>query len=408
MAPKKLYENLLNEKGTGQKTMKKIQRLKQGDKVMTKVKTIIIAGILFLCSCSDSSTSSSNTEYSSDAVSELSSSSEGTSSTGVAVSSSGTLTSSSSLVVVDPMSSESKSSSSNSGIITNKALPISLYMTTASKVLQKTVQSIDAMKKEAYDIDLDTINATTEFWFIIVNNGDSAITGLKITSDHASFKVTPDTMVTLSPLNGDIGMITLIKVTIEHGISASGLENANLLTGDQYSHIKFSGNYMDSAFSVTYTMHSFAKRMVVYLNVPDTVLMQRWDVITSFQTPHITDSLYLLQGHYDNPTENYSSKFRYVYVDANSNDCYVEFSNNNVSYTVDSSFNKTFKSMTEFEALSTEDVYSFVVTDSVAYNYFVDKTSYTTYFDNYSTYLRDRNCATLVIDNYYNTQYIVK
>ena len=64
--------------------------------------------------------------------------------------------------------------------------------------------------------------------------------------------------------------------------------------------------------------------------------------------------------------------------------------------------------MTEFEALSTEDVYSFVVTDSVAYNYFVDKTSYTTYFDNYSTYLRDRNCATLVIDNYYNTQYIVK
>ena len=374
---------------------------------MTKIKTIIIAGILFLCSCSDSSTSSSNTEYSSEAQTELSSSSVGTSSSDIAVSSSGTLTSSSSLVVVDPMSSESKSSSSNSGIITNKALPISLYMTTASKVLQKTVQSIDAMKKEAYDIDLDTINATTEFWFIIVNNGDSAITGLKITSDHSSFKVTPDTMVTLSPLNGDVGMITLIKVTIEHGISASGLENANLLTGDQYSHIKFSGNYMDSAFSVTYTMHSFAKRMVVYLNVPDTVLMQRWDVITSFQTPHITDSLYLLQGH-DNPTENYSSKFRYVYVDANSNDCYVEFSNNNVSYTVDSSFNKTFKSMTEFDALSTEDVYSFVVTDSVAYNYFIDKTSYTTYFDNYSTYLRDRNCATLVIDNYYNTQYIVK
>ena len=374
---------------------------------MTKVKTIIIAGILFLCSCSDSSTSSSNTEYSSEAQTELSSSSVGTSSSDIAVSSSGTLTSSSSLVVVDPMSSESKSSSSNSGIITNKALPISLYMTTASKVLQKTVQSIDAMKKEAYDIDLDTINATTEFWFIIVNNGDSAITGLKITSDHSSFKVTPDTIVTLSPLNGDVGMITLIKVTIEHGISASGLENANLLTNDQYSHIKFSSNYMDSAFSITYTMHSFTKRMVVYLNVPDTVLMQRGFVVTSFQTPHVTDSLYLLSG-VGNAVKNYSSKFRYIYVDANSSNCYVEFSNNNVSYTVDSSFNKTFKSMTEFEALSTEDVYSFVVTDSVAYNYFIDKTSYTTYFDNYSTYLRDRNCATLVIDNYYNTQYIVK
>jgi len=376
---------------------------------MTKVKTIIIAGILFLCSCSDSSTSSSNTEYSSEAVSELSSSSiTGSSSSDIAVSSSSTLTSSSSLVVVDPMSSESKSSSSNSGIITNKALPISLYMTTASKVLQKTVQSIDAMKKEAYDIDLDTINATTEFWFIIVNNGDSAITGLKITSDHSSFKVTPDTMVTLSPLNGDVGMITLIKVTIEHGISASGLENANLLTGDQYSHIKFSGNYMDSAFSVTYTMHSFAKRMVVYLNVPDTVTMQRPGVATSFQTPHIADSLYLITDTYTVGTENYSSKFRYIYVDANSSNCYLEFSNDGIPYTVDSSFNKTFKSMTEFEALSTEDVYSFVVTDSVAYNYFVDKTSYTTYFDNYSTYLRDRNCATLVIDNYYNTQYIVK
>lgn len=376
---------------------------------MTKVKTIIIAGILFLCSCSDSSTSSSNTEYSSEAVSELSSSSiTGSSSSDIAVSSSSTLTSSSSLVVVDPMSSESKSSSSNSGIITNKALPISLYMTTASKVLQKTVQSIDAMKKEAYDIDLDTINATTEFWFIIVNNGDSAITGLKITSDHSSFKVTPDTMVTLSPLNGDVGMITLIKVTIEHGISASGLENANLLTGDQYSHIKFSGNYMDSAFSVTYTMHSFAKRMVVYLNVPDTVTMQRPGVATSFQTPHIADSLYLITDTYTVGTENYSSKFRYIYVDANSSNCYVEFSNNNVSYTVDSSFNKTFKAMTEFEALSTEDVYSFVVTDSITYKDFVDKTSYTTYFDNYSTYLRDRNCATLVIDNYYNTQYIVK
>ena len=387
--------------------MKKIQRLKQGDKVMTKVKTIIIAGILFLCSCSDSSTSSSNTEYSSEAVSELSSSSVGTSSSDIAVSSSGTLTSSSSIVVVDPMSSESKSSSSNGGIITNKALPISLYMTTASKVLQKTVQSIDAMKKEAYDIDLDTINATTEFWFIIVNNGDSAITGLKITSDHPSFKVTPDTMVTLSPLNGDIGMITLIKVTVEHGISASGLENANLLTGDQYSHIKFSGNYMDSAFSVTYTMHSFAKRMVVYLNVPDTVLMQRGFVVTSFQTPHITDSLYLV-GDNSTRTKNYSSKFRYIYVDSNSSNCYLEFSNDGIPYTVDSSFNKTFKSVTEFEALSTEDVYSFVVTDKVTYNDFVDKTSYTTYFDNYSTYLRDRNCATLVIDNYYNTQYIVK
>ena len=372
---------------------------------MTKIKTTIIAGILFLCSCSDSSTSSSNTEYSSEAQTELSSSSVGTSSSDIAVSSSGTLTSSSSLVVVDPMSSESKSSSSNSGIITNKALPISLYMTTASKVLQKTVQSIDAMKKEAYDIDLDTINATTEFWFIIVNNGDSAITGLKITSDHSSFKVTPDTMVTLSPLNGDVGMITLIKVTIEHGISASGLENANLLTGDQYSHIKFSGNYMDSAFSVTYTMHSFAKRMVVYLNVPDTVTMIKNGWVPTFQSVHNADSLSMIEYH-GYTLENFSSQFRYVSVDANSNDCYVEFSNMaDSAYTVNVNNNRTYQSMAEFYSINEGLIY---IKDSTVYNQFTTDSLVATYFNNYSTYLRDRNCATLVIDNYYNTQYIVK
>lgn len=75
--------------------------------------------------------------------------------------------------------------------------------------------------------------------------------------------------------------------------------------------------------------------------------------------------------------------------------------------TIDSSYHQVFNSLNAFDSISSVN-HSFIIKDSTTYNEYEISKKIATYFDSYSTYLRDRNCATLVIDNYFNTQYIVK
>lgn len=152
-----------------------------------------------------------------------------------------------------------------------------------------------------YNIDLDTIYGTTGFSFLIKNNSTSDITGLKFEFDLDYFKVTPDSIITLGSPSTETGIEQLIKVTIEHGTLASGYGFTNVLTGNQYGTLTISGHNDDGDFSVVYTMHVYAKRMIINIDIPDTVMQ-------------VND--WLLAG------DRHQLAYRYAHVDPSSDDCY--------------------------------------------------------------------------------------
>lgn len=265
--------------------------------------------------------------------------------------------------VDDSTSSIVKSSSggvsSSSGILSSSSVvntsPISLYKLGA---MARTVNNINEMTALPYSIELDTITQTASFYFIIKNTLTTDIRNLQFTFDLPYFKITPDSIVVLSAPTVATGMEQLIKVTVEHGTLATGLGNADVLFGNQYATLTISGTSDEGDFSIDYTMHVFAKRMLIYLRVP-------------------ADSL-------PNPigvTEN-----RYIEVDSTSLDCYLDYE----TVTIDTSINITYDA-THYNDTSSFDYY----TDP----YYQSIQNYTSPLLNESP--QDRNCVTEVITDQY-------
>lgn len=229
-------------------------------------------------------------------------------------------TSSSSIAVIPEMSSPNSSSAITSsttiGSSSSTALakaPISLFKMGA---MAKTINAVNSMQPLAYDIDLDTIPTTTKFIFLIKSNSASAITGMNFSFDHSAFKVTPDTIVTLASPTKEVDAQQVIYVTVEHGTLAGGIGYTDVLTGNQYGTLTITGKNDDGEFSVSYTMHVYAKRMILYVDVADTAINGQvpytWNVDRVNKTSNALESdLYML---------------RQVYVDPSSDDCYINFS----------------------------------------------------------------------------------
>lgn len=230
-------------------------------------------------------------------------------------------TSSSSIAVIPEMSSPNSSSAITSsttvGSSSSTALakaPISLFKMGA---MAKTINAVNSMQPLAYDIDLDTIPTTTKFIFLIKSNSASDITGMNFSFDHSAFKVTPDTIVTLASPTKEVDAQQVIYVTVEHGTLAGGIGYTDVLTGNQYGTLTITGKNADGDFSVSYTMHVYAKRMILYVDIPDTAISgmagaNDWYVNNANKT--------------SNTSYSNIYKLRQVYVDPSSDDCYINFS----------------------------------------------------------------------------------
>lgn len=376
---------------------------------MKKLNYLLILLALILAGCSgNSSTSPDNGDSSS-----LSSSSIGVipEMSSIAPSSSSENRSAGSSVVAGSSSSQGTSSigtssqgtssitQSSSSVIAVNA-PIALYKIGG---LAKTLNVTNAMNAIPYNVDLDTIRGTASFSFLVKNNSTSDITGLSFKFDLDYFKVTPDSIITLGAPSSATGIEQLIKVTVEHGTLASGYGFTNVLTGNQYGKLTISGHNDDGDFSVTYTMHVYAKRMILTIDVPDTVMIvNNWYVNrdTVIETPVQTNNQYMAQYH---------PSYRYVHVDPSSGDCYLNLG----EITLDTSVNLMMPDMKDYyttfykkDGLTTEynpNGYGNVLKDSSATGIAKHIKLFTELngakrLESYN--FMDNNCVVLVNDNW--------
>jgi hypothetical protein len=240
---------------------------------------------------------------------------------------SSTGTSSGGTSVVGTSSETQVSSGSSSSTVVASNSPISLYK--MGGLAKKTIDVTNTMSAIPYNVDLDTIYGTSGFSFLIKNNGTSDITGLKFEFDLDYFKVTPDSIITLGAPSTSTGIEQLIKVTVEHGTLASGYGFTNVLTGNQYGTLTITGKNANGDFSVTYTMHVYAKRMIITIDVPDTIrLVNDW-----FTTQAGTSAL-----------TTYQKSYRYAHVDPSSEDCYLNMG----ELTLDTSTNLAMPDMKDY------------------------------------------------------------
>lgn len=272
---------------------------------MNKINILLVLLALTFAGCSGNNSTSSEGDSSTTMSSSISvipgmsspssSSSDveqsGTSSNNVSSSSGGTSSS----------DTQANTGSSSSTVVASKS-PISLYK--LGGLAKKNIDVTKTMSAIPYNVDLDTIYGTSGFSFLIKNNGTSDITGLKFEFDLDYFKVTPDSIITLGSPSTSTGIEQLIKVTVEHGTLASGYGFTNVLTGNQYGTLTISGHNDDGDFSVTYTMHVYAKRMIITIDVPDTLVN------------NVGSSMYL-------NSRNEALSLRHAHVDPSSEDCYL-------------------------------------------------------------------------------------
>lgn len=246
-------------------------------------------------------------------------------------------------------------------------------------VMAKTTGIINEMEALPYDIKLDTISMTASFYFIIKNNSNSEITGLKFAFDKPHFKITPDSIITLGVPSSSTGIEQLIKVTVEHGTLAGGLGWADILTGDQYGELTISGKNTNGDFSTTYTMHVFAKRMVAYIEYPD--------------------SIYEHQG---GETWAYKANINsngYIYTDNASKGCYINFYANG-SHTppmVLTGDTDTLSYSNAREFFTLDGTYTYISNTTMElYKQIIREERIFTIYDGEHEY--EKNCVTYVID----------
>lgn len=356
---------------------------------MNKLTNLLILLALILAGCSgNSSTSSDPDEISSEQLSSSviqSSDTQSSSSTGISV--------------VPPMSSPYSSSiGSSAGSSTNTSsssiqvatVPISFYKIGG---LAKRLYSIDEMTASTYDIELDTIAMTSSFQFLLKNNSTSVIRGIKFTSTLPYFKVTPDSVITLGAPNSNTGMEQLIKVTVEHGTNASGMGFADVLTGNQYATITISGTNDDGDFSVSYTMHVYAKRMVIYTDELDTMAVNpTLNPVAQFKSK----ADYINDPYAWQPT-------KFAYVDSHTGDCYMNYVQSGLL--IDNTINREF--------VSEREPYGDDGLNNGVGEVLATKLLFTNEKDLYTKVISgaespDMNCVVMVINRLNNTEFIVK
>lgn len=299
-----------------------------------------------------------------------------------ATSSTGTSSGGTSVVGTSSDTQVSAGSSSSTVVVSNS--PISLYK--MGGLAKKTIDVTNTMSAIPYNVDLDTIYGTTGFSFLIKNNGTSDITGLKFEFDLDYFKVTPDSIITLGAPSTSTGIEQLIKVTVEHGTLASGYGFTNVLTGNQYGTLTITGKNADGEFSVTYTMHVYAKRMIINIDIPDTLVN------------NIGASMYL-NGR------NQALALRHAHVDPSSEDCYINFG----ELTLDTSSNLHMVDMRDYYTnfVDIADLNTMYKENNTLNKFTTTASDHAEFINELNTAKRletynymDNNCVVLVNDNW--------
>lgn len=90
--------------------------------------------------------------------------------------------------------------------------------------------------------DLGTIKASRDFYFILRNTGDFAVTGLQISSSNPSFTVSPSSIDSVNPERTS-SIMAVIRVTAVHGVAldGTGYSNSLMALGNNETTISITG-----------------------------------------------------------------------------------------------------------------------------------------------------------------------
>lgn len=258
-------------------------------------------------------------------------------------------------------------SNSTSPTPSDPGSPLSLQRLGAQMKPTSEIKVLPSMAEQVYDFDLDTVATSASYLFIPNNSSTSAITGMKLKFDNPKFVVSPDTITTLSAPDKNTGITPLIKVTVVHGKEALGIGYDDMLTADQYGTLTISGENADGKFSVEYTMHVYAKRMVITIKEDTAIGGTRGKLI-------------------------------YAEIDDESNGCYVESGGHVLSSTT-----RIIRRSDYPDSLSQEE-FDYAVRDTrIGLWYYIDQFSFllsladSKYASNYGTGEVTTNCPTYVI-----------
>ncbi|HEY3372147.1 MAG TPA: hypothetical protein VGK10_14930 [Prolixibacteraceae bacterium] len=124
---------------------------------------------------------------------------------------------------------------------------------------------------------LDSIKSSRSFYFILSNVGQNDITDISISSDNASFIITPSTIQTLPGINSknNTSLSQAISLDIVHGTRINGIGYTGILNmGDNYCTINIKGQTNDGQSNTTVNLTTkvkiYAKLMAISLYQGDT------------------------------------------------------------------------------------------------------------------------------------------
>ena len=88
--------------------------------------------------------------------------------------------------------------------------------------------AVHTMGQTAAAFNLGNVANTTDYFFVLTNAGDTNIENISIEIDHPGFQISPEFLDELPPME-QLSIHHVIRLTIIHGTSPSGVGNAPLL-----------------------------------------------------------------------------------------------------------------------------------------------------------------------------------
>ena len=121
----------------------------------------------------------------------------------------------------------------------------------------------DTLATDTAEFSLGELGGTKNYYFILSNSGDTAISNVHIYAQDSTMVVTPDSLFRIDPFNAATGIIPIIKLTLLHGVVLEGGSGYKPLqaAGPQEKLLRITGQ-SDTALTVyvklRYTVQTFA------------------------------------------------------------------------------------------------------------------------------------------------------
>lgn len=111
-----------------------------------------------------------------------------------------------------------------------------------------------ATGEESTDFFMGVIRERREYQYLLTNNSDKQLTGVSITSSNPKFLATPTSIRSIGVPTQGVGASVLVQVMVLHGESAGGSWAPPVTESEATTTLVITGNYGDSAFTVSYTI----------------------------------------------------------------------------------------------------------------------------------------------------------